>query len=114
MLNLSEDIRFEQLCQVNLNGFKASFRGIFLLLDEEEVEQLVKQNLPAREFAAKVLVDWVLGDVSNANGEPVPFSADALRALLKRPGVPMAVVNAFFKGYKPATEGNSDAPSAGS
>lgn len=114
MLTLSDDIRFESLCKINLKAYKAEFRAIFKLLPEDQVDALLKQNLEAKEFARRVLVDWVFGDVKNAADEPLTFSPEALEQLLNRPGVPMAIFKGFMDGYTPATEGNSDAPSAGS
>lgn len=114
MLTLSDDIRFESLCQINLQGFKADFRGIFVLLPNDQVDQLLKEGMTSKDLARKVLVDWVLGDVTDAACQPVSFSAENLERLLNRPGVPQAIVDAFFWGYESATEGNSAAPSAGS
>ncbi len=114
MLTLSDDIRFESECKIDLKAFKADFRGIFRLLPDDQVDALLKQNLPSKDFARRVLVDWVFGDVKNPAGEPVTFSPESLEQVLNWPGAPMAIVRGFFKGYQEATEGNSEAPSAGS
>jgi hypothetical protein len=114
MLILSDDIRFESQCEINLNGFKADFRGIFVLLPNDQVDELIKEGLVSKDVARKVLVDWVFGDVMDPAGQPVPFSPENLEKLLNRPGAPLAIVKGFFKGYESATAGNSAAPSAGS
>jgi hypothetical protein len=114
MLTLSDDIRFESLCKINLKAYKAEFRGVFKLLPESEVDALLKQNLETREFARRVMVGWVFGDVTNPAGEPLVFSPEAFEQVLSWPGAAMAIFKGFMDGYSPATEGNSDAPSAGS
>lgn len=130
---------FETTAEVNLNAFKATFGLKCRLVDREELGELREQwtgippagtasSTPAsigvdpaasapvlltdREFIDKWLVgfaDDVLGD----DDKPLPFTSDNVTKLLKMPGVNMAVLAAFFKGYEEAETKNSKLPHAG-
>lgn len=140
MLTLSDDPRFLADVTLNRRAIQAKFKVEFHLLDQETLEAARKRQqegldkLAASketpddtqagphpgtveelqfEFTRALVAGWPEGQVKNERGEPLPFSDEALRKLLKLPGAAIALVEAFYSGYEEATEGNSAPPVAG-
>jgi hypothetical protein len=118
MLQLSADVRFTTTARIKLKGLKAEFEVECLLLPPDEVEalraQMAENKLTLADFIKRWLVGWPEGQVADKAGQAVPFSDAAVAELLRVPGAPMALVNAFYDGYDQATEGNSAPLPAGS
>lgn len=118
MLRLNADMRFTARAVINLKGLQASFEIHCRLLDTERLnalnEQQRKAEITPEQFVQAWLVGWPEGEVCNAAGEPEPFSDQAVADLLKLPGAPLALAQAFYTGYEEATEGNCAPLPAGS
>ena len=118
MLQIDEDVRFIATAQVKLKAAQYSFQVECKLLDNDVLLKLRDDQKEGRitvaEFIQNWLTGWPAGEVQAADGTDVPFSEAAVQRLLNKPGVPMALVEAFYDGYDLATEGNSAPLPAGS
>lgn len=117
MLRIDDNLTFTRRVKINLVGLQAEFDAHLRLLPADEVEAMQKDVAEGRmsglDFARRVLAGWPDGAVGNAAGEPMPPDEAGIAALLRMPGVPAAVIRAFWGGYDEATEGNSAPPPAG-
>jgi hypothetical protein len=118
MIKLNPHMTFLAPISINLVGFQAEFSVNLRLLPNDVVTALQEDVKAGRksglEFAREVLDGWPDGAVGDAGGNPLPPAPDNVAGLLRMPGVPSAVINAFWRGYDEATEGNSEPLPAGS
>lgn len=80
-----------------------SFMVEFKRLSVAEMKQLPQEGTDA-DIARRVVVGW--NEVEDANGQPLPFSSDALEKLLDIVGVAPAIVRTFFECVSGAQEKN--------
>jgi len=111
MIKLDPHMTFLAPIRVNLVGLQAEFSVHLFLLPSDQVEAL-QADVKAGEktgmdFAREVLAGWPDGAVGDPAGKPLAATPENMAALLRMPGVPAAVINAFWGGYDEATEGNS-------
>lgn len=118
MLKIDPRIRFTTTAHIKLKGLQSSFQVECLLLHTDRLDELRQQQsekkITTAEFTQAWLVGWPAGEVQDAQGNALPFSADAVHQLLQVPGAPLALLKAFYDGYDEATEGNSAPLPAGS
>ncbi len=85
------------------------FRGRFPRMTEDELEafgrEIAEQRLSDRKVAARLLSDWD-ESVTDATGNRVPFSPQALERALNVAGVAPAVIAAFRAAQPKAALGN--------
>ena len=140
-LKVVKDQRFESTATVNLKAFQASFGIVCRLIGKQELEALqlrwsgkaavyadpikdkfagtppitpaVVPTITDREFIDAWLVAFA-PDVTGPDDQPLPFTAESVSNVLDMPGVNMAVIAAFFRGYEEAETKNSSKPPAGS
>lgn len=111
MLRL-EEITFTTQADIRLKAFSASFQVVCKLLPTDRLRDieagLRNGTVTTEQFVDEFHVGWPEGEVQAADGqalEPTPENMQRLRA---RPGALVALVEAFYKGYDRATEGNSE------
>lgn len=118
MIKLDPQMTFMAPISVNLVGFQAEFHVNLFLLPTDQVEVLQEQVKAGQktglDFAREVLAGWPDGAVGDTSGNALSATPDNVQQLLRMPGVPSAVINAFWRGYDEATEGNSAPLPAGS
>lgn len=117
MLKLDPNHLFLADVTVAIKGLQASFKARLRLLDAARVDELqakVKDgSMTGLDFARAVLEGWPAGEVLDENDQPIPNGPEGVERLLGQPGVAGAVVRAFWTGYEPANEGNSEPLPAG-
>lgn len=118
MITLVPYVTFLAPVSVDLVGHQARFNLNLRLLPDDQVRPLqeaVKSGEKTGiDFAAAVIDGWPEGEVVSPTGEALFATPENVSALLHLVGVPAAVINAFWKGYEEATEGNSAPLPAGS
>ncbi|MFP5250529.1 MAG: phage tail assembly chaperone, partial [Acidobacteriota bacterium] len=80
-----------------------SFIVEFKRLSVAEMKQLPQDGTDA-DIARRVVAGW--NEVEDANGQPLPFSAEALDKLLDIVGVAPAIVRTYFECVSGAQEKN--------
>lgn len=117
MLILEEDLTFDAPVRVDLAALPATFTATLKLLPWARIDEiqadLAEGKLTAAQFAADILVGWPEGEVKHRDGKPRAPTAENRALLLAQPGVPQALILAFWRGYGPAVEGNSEPLPAG-
>lgn len=109
-----------------LAGERWTMRARFRFLNQERIDELLLSmarrvrlleageddpalaNVTAINVATEVLSGWE--DVTDDDGEPVPFTASAAAAWLRIQGVAAAVSEAWQESLQGARRGNSKAP----
>jgi hypothetical protein len=118
MLRIDPDIKFTTTVRINLVALQATFDIECLLLDTETLHEhqqaQAEGKMTAAEFVDTWLTGWPDGQVAAADGTPLKYSPAAVAGLLRTPGALIAMIQAFYKGYDEATEGNSAPLPAGS
>lgn len=100
-LALSETYPFT--VTVNLPGEKAprKFDLFFHRKTQSEMQALAERaadlSLDDKGFCRQVVAGWDSKQVTDADGEPVEFCADALEALLDIYPIPSSIVVAFYE-----------------
>lgn len=72
-----------------------TFVAVFKRTTSAEVEAMVEARTPDKDVVRDRLVDWDLRDADT--GEQVPFSADALEAVLSISPSPRCIAQAFYE-----------------
>ncbi len=75
--------------------------------------RLAQSRLTPESFVREWLTGWD-DQVQDSQGAPLAFTNFNVQRLLAVPGVSVAMVRAFYRGYEEATEGNSEPLPAGS
>lgn len=64
-------------------------------LDQEQInDKLLGNDLLVREFLQTVVTDW--SGVQDENGQPMPFTVEALQDMFRLPGMPMLMMRTYF------------------
>lgn len=88
------------------------FKALFRLLTGDELVALPKMSV---DEAEKLFRDRIVGweGIEDANGNPLPYSGESLKAVLAIPAIERALAGALYKASQDVPAKNSSTGSAG-
>lgn len=85
-------------------AFEAQFSRFDAAAFEAMMAEIKTDKLSDSQVVPRIVLDW--RGVVDPSQAVVPFSRDALERMLKLPGVPGAIVQAWLDSYTQAAAGN--------
>lgn len=111
MIKIDPDHGYDAVARIELNGLQASFGIRCRLLDLERLRELQEAQAAGRIEPQDYVQAWLLGwneaEVRDAADQPMAFTPENLKTLLRVPGAAVAMARAFYSGYQDAVEKNS-------